>query len=295
MGSMVIPVWGRIKNSTAEGFTIIEVMTIILVLGILATLAAPAIPGVIDKAKEKTDLANERTLNSATGIYALDQGVAIADVFPDASTVQEKLQLLFDNGYLKTIPAPTQEDALFTWSEATAEWLLEYNDPQIIVLKDSLTTSSITYTDFIGKNKLYGSYDSSRYRDDYWNGYLEMLLEKGDTGDNTRVQPGDPQYGNNTIGYVNPVNGNKTVVNYNDLNWAPVGPYIPPAIFITSNPAFSYSNIGSYIATSGERVKGTMIFYKDNTTENQAMQIFYVREDGSLSSLVPISTVLPMN
>lgn len=64
----------RFRRTTAEaGFTLIEIMVVVVILGILAALIAPNVIGNIDKAqvtKVKQDL---RAIESALKLYRLDR------------------------------------------------------------------------------------------------------------------------------------------------------------------------------------------------------------------------------
>jgi len=60
------------KLSSIKGFTLIELMVVIVILGILAAVIAPRVPQFVNKAKEGKTKGNLGTLRSALNIYYSD-------------------------------------------------------------------------------------------------------------------------------------------------------------------------------------------------------------------------------
>jgi type IV pilus assembly protein PilA len=59
----------------AEGFTLIELMIVILIIGILVAIAVPVFLAATSNAKTKACKSNQRSWLSACDIYAADNGV----------------------------------------------------------------------------------------------------------------------------------------------------------------------------------------------------------------------------
>lgn len=57
------------------GFTLIEVLLVVAILGVLSTIAVLAVTKHMDKAKEKTTVATLDTIKTALATYFLDTGV----------------------------------------------------------------------------------------------------------------------------------------------------------------------------------------------------------------------------
>lgn len=57
-----------------RGFTLIEIMAVVLIIGLLTTLVGIAVAGVIDDARIGTSKNNIRALEAALQIYQIDNG-----------------------------------------------------------------------------------------------------------------------------------------------------------------------------------------------------------------------------
>jgi competence protein ComGC len=56
-----------------RGFTIIELLFIVLIIGILIVIAVPALVSAVENAQKKTCYANQRTIEGAVNIWLLDE------------------------------------------------------------------------------------------------------------------------------------------------------------------------------------------------------------------------------
>lgn len=87
------------KKRNQKGFTLIELVVVIAILGLLAALAIPRLTGTREKANRSTIMADLRTIESA---------IAIADAENDDFT---DLPTLVSGGYLATAPAGPKDVA----------------------------------------------------------------------------------------------------------------------------------------------------------------------------------------
>jgi prepilin-type N-terminal cleavage/methylation domain-containing protein len=69
------------KATGEEGFTLIELIVVITVLGTLATLLIPKVLGVKDRAETEIDAANEKIIRNALERYYAKEGS-----YPNADT-----------------------------------------------------------------------------------------------------------------------------------------------------------------------------------------------------------------
>ncbi len=61
-----------------EGFSLIELLIVVAIIGIIATMAVPQLLDAIDRARQRRTMADMRTISTANGAYRVDEGVYVS-------------------------------------------------------------------------------------------------------------------------------------------------------------------------------------------------------------------------
>lgn len=96
-----------------EGYTLLEILVVVMILGLLISLAAPRILGRTDEARVTKGMADIKAIETALGMYKLDSGS-----YP---TTEQGLAALVDpaaegrsEGYLERVPLdPWNHDFIY--------------------------------------------------------------------------------------------------------------------------------------------------------------------------------------
>ena len=110
------------NRRTQSGFTLIELMIVIAIMGILLTLAIPSFVGAIKRAREAALKEDLQTMRTAIDTYTMDKQKG-----------PQSLDDLVQAGYLKQIPEDPMTRSTDTWVTDTSDamYSLDETDPGI--------------------------------------------------------------------------------------------------------------------------------------------------------------------
>jgi type IV pilus assembly protein PilA len=100
----------KISSQVAyRGFTLVEIMIVVVIIGLLATMAIPAFQRVTTASQDKAVLNNARQLSSAADQYFLESGVSTANL----------TDLVGPTQYIKALLSIAGESYPATFTQAT--------------------------------------------------------------------------------------------------------------------------------------------------------------------------------
>src|ERR1700733_14067295 len=116
---MVTPIPHRSARRAEHGFTLLELMIVMVVIGILAAVAIPSYTNSIRNAKEAVLCEDLHTIRSAIDSYTVDKQKA-----------PQSLDDLVQSGYLKVMPTDPFTNRSDTWMPVQEDTLMSLDQTE---------------------------------------------------------------------------------------------------------------------------------------------------------------------
>lgn len=110
------------NSKSVGGFTLIEIIVVLAIFGILATIALPRLSGFTHLARSTEDYSNLRLLNVATAIYR-----ASPNTFDSLDNNQQRMLALKNANLIERELKPIRHGHIFEWSNSEEQWYLSSN------------------------------------------------------------------------------------------------------------------------------------------------------------------------
>lgn len=102
-----------------QGFTLIELIVVMLIIAILTAIAVPRFTAAIQNAREAALKEDLHVMRNAIDAYTMDKGKA-----------PQSLDDLVQSGYLRAIPTDPMTHSNQTWVTDSSDTLMDVNEEQ---------------------------------------------------------------------------------------------------------------------------------------------------------------------
>ncbi|MBQ9542939.1 type II secretion system protein [Ruminococcus sp.] len=103
------------KNSNKKGFTLVELVVVIAIIGVLAAILVPSMMGYVKKSRLKTANGNAKTAYNAAAEAIADaetQGHPFASISADTGVITASVEIAADHGWDNDYIAAVMTNAL---------------------------------------------------------------------------------------------------------------------------------------------------------------------------------------
>ncbi len=107
------------KDRSQSGFTLIELMIVMAIIGILITLAIPSFVGAIRHAREAALKEDLQTMRTAIDTYTMDKQKG-----------PQSLDDLIQDGYLRAIPEDPMTRSKDTWVTESSDSMVSLDETE---------------------------------------------------------------------------------------------------------------------------------------------------------------------
>jgi type II secretory pathway pseudopilin PulG len=113
-----------------KAVTLVELLTIVVILGIIASIGVVVIGNLITNTQTKAYRETVESLNKATENYVLWDQIITEDAFQGLDTNSERISVLFSKGYITEVQQPNTPYS-FVWDISSQLWMLSSEEIEI--------------------------------------------------------------------------------------------------------------------------------------------------------------------
>ena len=113
------------KTDVSKGFTLVELLIVLVVVGLLSGLVMLMSSGMLNKTRVNADISTVKSLNTATVIYkTIGNFYLNNDVFFGLNNDEDRIQALMVSGQISSAPVPNVRGTSFSWNIASQKWVI---------------------------------------------------------------------------------------------------------------------------------------------------------------------------
>lgn len=75
------------KRRGSEGFTLLELLVVVAIIGVISAIAIPALQTALDKSRQRSTMADMRSIATGIHLYEIDHSIFPTDATPAATLV----------------------------------------------------------------------------------------------------------------------------------------------------------------------------------------------------------------
>lgn len=120
-----------------KAFTIIEIMVVIAIIGILFIIAKPKFGEILEKSKERANIATVRGLNDSTKLYIIKEKILIEDAFNGIEKDEDRIKYLINNNYIEDKLGNIQNGICFFWNTDKYRWEIANEENKLTIFGNS--------------------------------------------------------------------------------------------------------------------------------------------------------------
>jgi prepilin-type N-terminal cleavage/methylation domain-containing protein len=108
----------------SKAVSLVELLAVLVIIGILAMISFPVVNQLIIRTQNRANQQIIESLNQATQYYKMGEGIQTSDIFLGLETNSERINRLYQKGYLTKLPQSNPPYPTFEWNIVSQTWTL---------------------------------------------------------------------------------------------------------------------------------------------------------------------------